>query len=147
LAERARPAGFAAADILRIEAGFILFANELSLRVTPAELGLASFADPSASNRGDALTLVAFTAETASRPVLWQNAAPPMHSGRPDEIFVTSACWSPLANATLGLGYVQRASGSYSTSLRDPSGEFDDIRLVGRPFFDPEKRRPRKPWR
>ena len=44
LAEQARPAGFAAADILRIEAGFPLFANEFLFPVSAAELGLARFA-------------------------------------------------------------------------------------------------------
>ena len=37
------PAGFVAADMLRIEAGFVLFANELALPVAPAEAGLARF--------------------------------------------------------------------------------------------------------
>ena len=42
LARRARPAGFAAADILRIEAGFVLFANEFRLPVTAREARLFS---------------------------------------------------------------------------------------------------------
>src|SRR5262245_50990382 len=44
LARRARPAGFAAADMLRIEAGFVLFANEFRLPVTAREAGLERFA-------------------------------------------------------------------------------------------------------
>src|SRR5262249_57514739 len=44
LARHARPAGFAAADILRIEAGFLLFANELRFPVSAAELELGRFA-------------------------------------------------------------------------------------------------------
>src|SRR5262249_48506124 len=43
LAKRARPAGFAAADILRIEAGFVLFTNEFSIPVAPSEAGLSRF--------------------------------------------------------------------------------------------------------
>ncbi|MEK7136705.1 MAG: hypothetical protein AAB853_00300, partial [Patescibacteria group bacterium] len=41
---RARPAGFAAADILRIEAGFILFVNECRLGADARALGLERFA-------------------------------------------------------------------------------------------------------
>ena len=44
LARRARPAGFAAADILRIEVGFVLFANEFRLPVTAREACLERFA-------------------------------------------------------------------------------------------------------
>lgn len=145
LSAQARPAGFAAADILRIEAGFILFANELSIPVKPFELGLEPFAGTSLDCDEDPIALVAFTAETAHKPVLWQ---PPAFVSRPEpgEIAITSACWSPLANATLGLGYALRRDGEREAPLRDRHGWFNNIRLVKRPFFDPEKRRPRASW-
>ena len=41
LSRHARPAGFIAADMLRIEAGFVLFDNEFRLPVLPGEAGLA----------------------------------------------------------------------------------------------------------
>src|SRR5262249_57245838 len=48
LARRARPAGFAAADMLRIEAGFVLFANEVCLSLTAPAAGPARFPRPRA---------------------------------------------------------------------------------------------------
>src|SRR2546429_8998961 len=44
LARRARPAGFAAADILRIEAGFVLFVDEICLSVAARAAFLGRFA-------------------------------------------------------------------------------------------------------
>ena len=40
LSRHARPAGFIAADMLRIEAGFVLYDNEFRLPVSPGEAGL-----------------------------------------------------------------------------------------------------------
>lgn len=144
LTSRASPAGFAAADILRIEAGFILFANELSLPVRAHELGLAAFSGEFEAQESQTMPLVAFTAETDIRPILWQ---PAKGLGRPqqaDEIIITSACWSPLANATLALGYT--CTTDENISLRDNDGIFHEIRLVKRPYYDPQKLRPRAPW-
>ena len=62
LAENARPAGFIAADILRIEAGFVLFANEFLLPVSPAEAGLGRF-HLDAKPESTTIRIVSFRAE------------------------------------------------------------------------------------
>lgn len=141
LAERARPAGFAAADMLRIEAGFILFANELRFPVTPAELGLAHFA--AAPDEAPCIRLVGFSAETDRDPALFAPSANATFPPPPGTILVTSACCSVVLGRTIGLGYVTAES---SPGLIDPSGVFHAVTAVHLPFVDPEKRRPRGDW-
>lgn len=146
LAAHARPAGFAAADILRIEAGFVLFANEFRVPVTAAEAGLAGFHGAAAAAPAPGVALVAFTARAADRPVLWQPSPAvvlPAHRG---EIAITSACWSVAAGGVLGLGYVRREDRAPGTPLVDPGGEFEGVQVAPRPFVDPDKRRPRALW-
>lgn len=146
LSGRAKEAGFAAADILRMEAGFLLFANELRIPVTAREAGLARFAASQAVEQGGAVQLVAFTARTVEAPVLWQ---PPHDIARPSAsgaIAVTSACHSALAGRTLGLGYVRADEAAVGTRLRDPWATFHDVEIAPLPFFDPRKRRPRAAW-
>lgn len=147
LAVVARPAGFAAADILRIEAGFVLFAHEFRIPVTPEEAGLAVFGTAATAPDGpDPLALIAFTAKAADRPVLWQprpRLTRPIIAG---EITVTSACWSPHAGGVLGLGFARRADLDAGQPLNDSTGEFTQITRAPRPFVDPAKRRPRAPW-
>lgn len=145
LTKRVPPAGFAAADILRIEAGFILFANELSLPVKAHELGLATFSGEAEVRENVPISLVAFTAEADTRPVLWQPHTEVRRPQRPGEITVTSACWSPLVGAILGLGYA--CTTDEGASLRDENGVFHEIRRIERPYYDPQKLRPRAPWR
>jgi glycine cleavage system aminomethyltransferase T len=150
LAEHARPAGFAAADLLRIEAGFILFSNELRFPVSPRELGLDRFAgDPAdrtaAQNPEQRVRLLCFRAMSDFEPILWQpshsDASFPPSSG---EIVVTSACRSILTGGVLGLGYA--LAGPEVPPLRDASGRFRDICEVSLPFYDPTKRIPRGAW-
>ncbi|MFV0368953.1 MAG: hypothetical protein ACK5KM_10875, partial [Hyphomicrobiaceae bacterium] len=59
---------------------------------------------------------------------------------------VTSACLSTQAKGVLGLGYVVRERDNSSCPLHDPTGQFFNIRRVSRPYFDPQKKRPRGPW-
>lgn len=142
LAQRARPAGFAAADMLRIEAGFILFANELRFPVTPAELGLARFA--AAPETVTRVRLVGFRAQSESDPVLF---APRSESAFPPAagtILATSACRSIAAGGIIGLGYV--AAAELPGDLVDPTGIFHAVTAVRLPFIDPDKRRPRADW-
>ncbi len=147
LAPHALPAGFAAIDTLRIEAGFVLFAHEFRLPATAGEAGLGPFGSAAISpGDADLLALIAFTGAARGNPVLWQ---PPPALNRPQhagQIAVTSACWSPHAGSVLGLGYVRRGDLDRSLPLIDPSGNFTSLRRVGRPYVDPSKRRPRAPW-
>lgn len=146
LAAHARPAGFAAADILRIEAGFVLFANEFRVPVTAAEAGLAGFHGAADAASPPEVALVAFTARAADRPVLWQPSAAVALPTRRGEIAITSACFSVAAGGVLGLGYVRYEDRAPGTPLVDPGGAFEGVQVAPRPFVDPDKRRPRAPW-
>lgn len=144
LAERARPAGFAAADILRIEAGFILFAHECRFGVSAAELGLGALggAEPWPMR----VRLIAFGADAAERPVLWHADPAVLPEGK-DAIAISSACHSPRLGRTLGLGFVKTdARADLIDFSNDADRRFTDIRLLPMPFFDPGKRRPRGAW-
>jgi aminomethyltransferase len=146
LGARARPAGFAAADCLRIEAGFILFANECRFGATADELRLGRFAGVRAHPRLARFRLVCFTAQTDEKPVLWQprrDATLPRNRG---QISVSSACYSVYAGCTIGLGYVHADEAEIGRHVTDPSGCFRNIRLLTRPLYDPQKSKPRGPW-
>ena len=153
LARHARPAGFAAADILRIEAGFLLFANELRVPVAAAELGLDRFAAGSGlgarcaghAQARERVRLLCFGASCDAEPVLWRPRPDASFPPARGELFVTSACRSAVTEEVLGLGYA--AVAPRSAQLVDPAGQFHEIREISLPFFDPRKRRPRGGWR
>lgn len=138
LADRLPPAGFAAIDRLRIEAGFVLFANECRLPVRPADLGLGGFADDPAPPRW---RLTGFRAAQALPAEPWRPPGPP-RPPRAGEIAVTSACRH--GDGVIGLGFVD--AGSAAARLHDPV-TFGEVVAASIPFLDPEKRRPRGPWR
>lgn len=146
LANRARPAGFAAIDLLRIEAGFVLFANEFRLPVSAAEIGLGRFAGGDRRARSDDVALVCFRAQTDADPALWRPSARPTRPDSPGILVPTSACTSIVADGVLGLGFVQTTRPSGQGEMRDPTGTFRDVCLVALPYYDCEKIRPRRPW-
>jgi aminomethyltransferase len=140
LSDKAKPAGFAAADILRIEAGFPLFTNEFVFPALPAELGLERFG---ASSLGTpAIRLISFEAHCDFDPVLWQPLQNATFPPAPGTLLVTSACRSIVSGEILGLGY----GCDDAPHLVDPSGTFRDIHQAALPFYDPQKRRPRGDW-
>jgi aminomethyltransferase len=145
LAQSAQPAGFIAADALRIEAGFVLFTNEFRVLVTAREAGLERFAGIGGLPTDQDVALVCFRASARERPILWQSARP-VGRPAPGMITITSACHSLAAGGTLGLGFARRTDVRAGVPVRDPHGAFADIRLVPLPFLDPHKRRPRAAW-
>ena len=145
LARHSRPAGFVAIDALRIEAGFVLFANEFRLTIAPAELGLAQFhTDRNARTGG--LKLVCFQAKADHLSLPWVGRSLPQRPAQRGLIAVTSACNSIAADGILGLGFITTSTAD-TDPLHDPSGEFKDIRRAPLPFYDALKRRPRQSWR
>lgn len=152
IARYARPAGFIALDMLRIEAGFVLFSNEFRLPATPAEAGLGKFyATPQPLPK---ISLVSFVADADGLAWPWQPRGPCERPSTPGEVVVTSACESIVAGGILGLGYVlggheaeDGAGAGPGASLRDPTGIFRNIRQTPLPYYDTAKRRPRLPWR
>jgi glycine cleavage system aminomethyltransferase T len=145
LVQRARPAGFAAADRLRIEAGFPLFANEFRYPVTAEEAGLARFAVP--ASMPPRVLLMGFRAAAPTKPVLWQPTGLAALDLTPGHITVTSACYSSVCSCILGLGYVPADTVRVRTIAYDTSSEFGTVQLEQLPFYDPGKIRPRGPWR
>lgn len=138
----ARPAGVAAMDMLRIEAGFVLFLNECRLGVNAAELGLGKF---SGSGSGPARHgLVCFRAGAREIDMPW---SPPSGLRKPEdgEITVTSAGYSGLCEGILGLGFIRNPADSGGV-YRDTTGTFCDIRLAPLPYYDPGKAIPRAGW-
>jgi len=133
-------AGFAAADVLRIEAGFSLFCNEFSVGATAQELGMSRFVDGAGESPEASMSLVCFSATAKQNPVLWQRPPGVPVNLRHGELLVTSACFSSLAGSVLGLGYVTPADPKAIPPLIDPLGYFEDITIRPRPFFDPEKK-------
>jgi len=143
LAAEVNPAGFAAIDILRIEAGFFLFTNECRVRPSMADLGLSALLGQAGT--APALRYTGFRAQADSRPLLWQPRVDRVKRPAAGEIAITSACYSPHFDSVLGLGFVDAADAG--APVRDASGEFRSIELFAPPLYDPGKRIPRLPWR
>lgn len=142
---RVRPAGFIAADMLRIEAGFVLFSNEFRLSVSPQEAGLGKFCR-STDSRASQIKLISFCADANVLRLPWEPLRNLKRPVTPGEVVVTSACQSIAVGGILGLGYVV-ADTDIGATLNDPAGIFRNIRRMPLPFYDPAKSRQRQPWR
>jgi aminomethyltransferase len=123
--EGLRECGWAAADSLRIESGYVLFDREVDGRANPAELGLERLAPGKA---------FAVKRRLAGLEVLDE-------PGRPDlpQAQVTSECFSPTLGKTLALGFAP--PGLAKGSLVRTNGRI--ARVASLPFYDPERRRVR----
>lgn len=149
-----RECGFAAADSLRIEAGFLLFARELALPVTPYMLGLKRLLSELKTSYIGAQALRSLRGKDPSAclvgllpdgsvdlvPLLPSAVTNPADI-RPGQGCITSACMSPIFNCVLALGYVHHEDRYPGTRVRLP-GNYG-ARVARLPFYDPLKRLPR----
>ena len=141
-----RECGFEAADSLRVESGFVLFARELAVRLTPFELGLARLV--SFDGRP-------FRGSSALRPLRWvepelklRGIVPGRHaptsSGLPTAR-LTSEAHSPVFGRSLALGLVAGDAAAPGTSVALDDGRIG--RVARLPFYDPARLLPRRaPW-
>lgn len=141
--------GFDAIDSLRIEAGHILFMHELAVAVDPLELALARLVDFYRASFRGAPALQAMRWRRPQRrlaglvPATDAVAAPNL-SGRiaPGRGELTSACWSPLYERCLGIGFVNAEDAYAGTTVTLHDGI--RARVARLPFYDPARCLPRK---
>ena len=125
--EGLRTCGWAAADSLRIEAGYVLFDREIDGFANPRELGLERFAP---KMKFDA------TRRLVGLDILEKSGRPDLPSAK-----VTSECFSPTFGKSLALGFVSPATIDTGSAVRLGDGRI--ARVVPLPFYDPKRRRPR----
>lgn len=144
LCEQVAPAGFAAIDILRIEAGFFLFTNECRVSPSISELGLSGQVDDTGTK--SEIRFSAFKADTESAMdlTLWQPSGGLVRRPAFNEICVTSAYYSPHFDRAIGLGFVPAEH--ESDLISDPRNTFINIEVCTPPMFDPRKIRPLQSW-
>jgi len=127
-ADDLRACGWAAADSLRIESGYVLFDRELDGLANPRELGLEKLISNPAPPFPLARHLVGLE-------ILDEQAPPTLPSAR-----ITSECFSPTLGKAIALGYAAPGV-SPGNPVRLTDGR--TARAARLPFYDPERRRPR----
>lgn len=149
--------GFDSADSLRIEAGHILFSQELAIPATPFELGLERLLSPYGVNFIGAEALRAQRWVSPDRKLVgllpkqgfeFVRGAPnlaeqilPCSGTCMGAAHITSQCVSPIQGRTLALGFVRFADRYPGTLVRLPSGSLAQVSRL--PFYDPFRKLPR----
>jgi aminomethyltransferase len=120
--------GWAAADSLRIESGYVLFDREIDGRANPRELGLERLVDDRTKDFQLRQKLVGLELLEGSPPENLPAA------------YVTSECRSPTLGRRLALGFVGPSVAEGSAVRIDGART---ARVAALPFYDPERCRPR----
>ncbi len=143
-AGRVKPAGLGARDVLRIEAGNVLYGHEIWDEVNPLSAGLmwtvkmdkgefmgrAKLAEY--LEAGAALTLVGLT--SLSRAVPRQDYV--IQVGGQDAGFVTSGTFSPILNKPIGIGYLPPAHAVEGTEVDVIiRGRAEKMAVTALPFY------------
>ena len=143
LSNTARLCGFSAIDRLRIESGFILFANEFQIPVSAHDVSLQHFSQK--RNSSPRYRLISFLAETDENLHSWRPSQK-ITSPLPGFITVTSACYQNVKGICLGLGFVLANNNEENISFIDPLGKFNKLIEVQKPYHDNTKMLPRGNW-
>jgi aminomethyltransferase len=140
------PAGLAARDTLRLEAGMPLYGHELSRTVVPAQAGLARAVAP---DKDDFVGKGGLAADTADRPVLVGLVSGGKRAGRAGYAVydgdtrvgeVTSGALSPTLQHPIALAFVSPESSSLGTELAiDVRGTRIPATVTALPFYRRKK--------
>jgi glycine cleavage system aminomethyltransferase T len=121
-----RECGWAAADSLRIEAGYVLFDREVDGQANPRELGLERLVPGQTFEA---------TRKLVGLEILDEQVPLTVPAAK-----VTSECFSPTLGKTIALGYADPRLGAGS-AVRLADGR--TARVARLPFYDPRRDRPR----
>jgi len=145
LAGDARECGFDAANTLRVESGYILFANELAQPVNPFELGLERLVSFDARAFAGSGALWELRWRGPARRLVGLAGFAPRDSAslahRP-RAKVTSRVRSPSLGGELALGFAQAEAAVAGTVVAISGIEL--ARVCRLPFFDPGRVLPRR---
>jgi len=142
LLRNAQPGGMIAADILRIEAGFILFLNECRLQANTTELGIGNFTEREQTRSRYRLICFECRCDHDLLPyAATANLIPP----KIGEIAITSVNRTQFTKMAIGFGFINICDVE-RTVFSDPLRLFHQIMRAQRPYFDFHKTRPRRHW-
>ena len=146
------PAGFAALDLLRIEAGLILFGNEFDGQQDPFEAGIG-FSVPLKSKTEDFIgreNLIKRKENPQKKLVGLEligkeiaNHGDCVHIGRSQVGIITSGCISPILNKNIALCRIDVGHSELGNDVE--IGKIDGhqkripAKIVGFPHYDPKK--------
>jgi aminomethyltransferase len=142
------PCGLGARDVLRLEAGFLLYGNDMDLSTNPYEAGLGRFVDPDRPGyvAGEALRRARDEPVTRSLVgfiMVGRGIARPGYTimGGSEQIGnVTSGGVSPTLDRHIGLGYVPPEFSSPGTRLKiDVRGRRVEAEVTLLPFYSQRK--------
>jgi aminomethyltransferase len=138
--EGVKPIGLGARDTLRFEAGYLLYGNELSEKITPVEAGLGWTVKDKKQYNGKEVLLRQKRGGVERKIVGFKMTKPsvPRHgykifSGSEEVGAVTSGMKSPTLNEYLGMGYVSaNVSEEIEVEIR---GKLLKAKIVKLPFY------------
>ena len=139
-----KPAGLGARDILRLEASYLLYGNDMDENTNPLEAGLSWTVKFDKSDFVGKEALVQIKEEGLKRKLVGfevEGRSIPRHGSKilkdGEEIgLVTSGNFSPTLEKTLGLGYVKREYGKVGTELEiSVRGKVLKAEIVKLPFY------------
>ena len=150
------PAGFAALDLLRIEAGLILFGNEFDGQIDPFEAGVG-FTVPLKTKTDDFIgkeNLIKRKENPQKKLVGLEliskekaNHRDCVHIGRAQVGIITSGCISPTLNKNIALCRMDIGHSEIGTEVEvgkiDGEQKRIPAKVVGFPHYDPQKTRVR----
>ena len=150
------PAGFGALDLLRIEAGLILFGNEFDGQIDPFEAGVG-FTVPLKTKTDDFIgkeSLIKRKENPQKKLVGLEliskekaNHGDCVHIGRGQVGIITSGCISPTLNKNIALCRMDIGHSEIGTEVEvgkiDGEQKRISAKIVGFPHYDPQKTRVR----